>query len=83
MVKGTKMTMTTFAEVMMSYEGALLAATGALSACVMFLFKRIDRQNQRYEKELEKCHSDREMLMERIIKLESRRCICGASSPNI
>lgn len=64
-----------------SYEGALLAATGALTSAVIVLFSRIERQNKRWEKELDMCRSDlkvcqddRTNLTIRITKLEGITC---------
>jgi len=58
----------------MTLEGALFAAVGALCTAVVFLFQRMERVNQRHEKALEECQSDRRVLWERIAKLEALSC---------
>ena len=58
----------------MTLEGALLAATGALTAAVVFLFQRIDRVNGRHEEALKECNEDRKKLWERVAKLEAISC---------
>lgn len=58
----------------MTLESALLAATGGLVTAVLFLFKRIDRVNERHEKLLQECNDDRKLLWERIAKLEAISC---------
>lgn len=51
----------------LTLEGALLGAVSALAASVVFLFKRIDR-------EIDRCDKDRRQLWERVIVLENISC---------
>lgn len=51
----------------LTLEGALLAATAALATTIVFLFKRIDR-------EIERCDKDRKSLWERVLYLERVAC---------
>lgn len=55
------------AENIVTLEGALLAAVGALATSTMFLFKRVDR-------EIDRCDRDRRQLWERIVALEQLTC---------
>lgn len=58
----------------MTLEGALFASTGALATAVVFLFKRIDRVNERHEQALKECNEDRKTLWERVARLEAISC---------